>query len=196
MQLDFFGKLSSRLAAAFAPPRPARKPQPSGDASELQTRARSLLRKLDCAPLSEKVVVRWNARMRSTAGMAYSTKSLIVLNPRLLDFPPPELERTLLHELAHLLAHQRAGRRRITAHGPEWRQACAELGIPGEKRCHDLPLPRRTVTRAHRYQCPACGVEVRRVRPMKRKSACLACCRKHSRGHYDERFRFLKLPGA
>ncbi len=196
MQLDFFKKLSTRVAAAFASKPPSvRLPRPAkalADAADLQTRARALLHQLGCDALAERVLVRWNSRMRSTAGMALSAKSLITLNPRLLDFRPAELDRTLLHELAHLLAHHRAGRRRITAHGPEWQQACADLGIAGEKRCHDLPLPRRTIKRAHLYRCPSCGVEVRRVRPLKRKSACLACCKRHARGRYDERFRFVK----
>jgi len=29
---------------------------------------------------------------------------------------------------------------------------------------------------------------------LRRRSACLACCRKHSGGRYDDRFRFEKLP--
>jgi predicted SprT family Zn-dependent metalloprotease len=137
--------------------------------------------------------VRWNPRMRSTAGMAYPGRALVTLNPRLRSFGPEEVDRTLRHELAHLVAHARVGRRRIAAHGPEWRQACADLGLPDERRCHDLPLPKRQVTRSHFYRCSACGTELARVRPLKRKSACLACCKKHSKGQYDERFRFTKI---
>jgi predicted SprT family Zn-dependent metalloprotease len=99
----------------------------------------------------------------------------------------------LKHELAHLLAHHRAGRRRISPHGPEWRKACTDLGLSDEKRCHTLPLPRREVPKRHLYQCPACGMAVHRVRPIQRPSACLPCCRKHNGGRYDERFRFVKL---
>jgi predicted SprT family Zn-dependent metalloprotease len=40
-----------------------------------------------------------------------------------------EIDRTLRHELAHLLAQFRVGRRRIAPHGPEWRIACRDLGI-------------------------------------------------------------------
>lgn len=197
MQLDFFAKLSTRIAAAFTAP-PARrraspKPKPACEATDLQARARSVLRELKCAALAARVEVRWNPRMRSTAGMAFASKALVTLNPHLIDFSPADIERTLLHELAHLLAHHRAGRRRISAHGPEWQKACADLGIPGEKRCHDLPLPRREIKRAHHYRCPSCGIEVGRVRPLQRKSACLACCKRHAHGSYDERFRFVKM---
>ena len=67
--------------------------------------------------------------MRSTAGMAYPRRSLVTLNPRLREFGDEEVDRTLRHELAHLLAHHRAGRRRIAPHGPEWARACRDLGL-------------------------------------------------------------------
>src|SRR6266446_8423633 len=51
-----------------------------------------------------------------------------------------EVDRTLRHELAHLLAQFRVGRRRIAPHGPEWREACRDLGIADEARCHNLPF--------------------------------------------------------
>src|ERR1700730_17806348 len=55
-----------------------------------------------------------------------------------------EIDRTLRHELAHLLAQFRAGRRRISPHGEEWRQACHDLGIGDEVRCHNLPFHAKT----------------------------------------------------
>jgi len=140
-----------------------------------------------------KVRVRWNSRMRSTAGTALASKALITLNPRLREFGADEVDRTLRHELAHLLAHFRAGRRRIPAHGAEWQQACRDLGLMDEKRCHTLPLPRRQMQPKHFYRCVACATELRRVRPLRGKTACLACCRKHSGGKYDDRFRFVKV---
>ena len=113
--------------------------------------------------------------MRSTAGTAFVAKALITLNPRLREFGDEEVDRTLRHELAHLLAHHRAGRRRIAPHGPEWQQACRDLGLRDEKRCHTLPLPRRELAARHFYRCPACAQEVKRVRPFRRKTACLDC---------------------
>ena len=65
---------------------------------------------------------------------------LISLNPRLCEHGADEIDRTLRHELAHLLAQFRAGRRRILPHGAEWREACRDLGIADEKRCHTLPF--------------------------------------------------------
>ena len=195
MQLDFFRQLTTRLRSAIKP----RSPAPvivseKCDASDLEVTARALLRALGCDDLAARVRVRWNARMRSTAGNAYAGKSLINLNPRLRAFGDAEIDRTLRHELAHLLAHHRAGRRRISPHGSEWQQACRDLGLTDEKRCHDLPLPRRQINARHFYRCPHCAVELRRVRPVRGKSACLACCRRHNGGRYADKFRFTKIP--
>jgi len=194
-QLDFlFQLLPGRKKIPVKPP--ATEPLIAGRDAALEKRARTLLGDLDCEVLAERVTVRWNPRMRSTAGTALIAKALITLNPRLRDFGGGEVDRTLRHELAHLLAHHRAGRRRIDAHGSEWQQACRDLGLRNEKRCHTLPLPRRTMAARHFYRCPACEQKVERVRPFRRKTACLDCCRRHSRGRYDERFAFLKIPAG
>lgn len=200
MQLDFFGKLATRVIQALEPPkteRPspatARSPAPDNSAAALQKTARDLLRSIASHDLANRVQVRWNPRMRSTAGTAYPSKTLITLNPRLIEFGAEEIDRTLRHELAHLLAHHRVGRRRIAPHGAEWQQACRDLGLADEKRCHDLPLPRRKVTRRFVYRCPNCAVELRRTRPFRRKSACLECCRRFHGGRYNDKFRFVKV---
>ena len=196
MQLDFFQRLTAVAKRAFrGDPAPKKTLSPPSD-DPWQEKARDLLSAVGCPDLAAKVAVRWNARMRSTAGNAHPGKALINLNPRLREFGDAEIDRTLRHELAHLLAHHRAGRRRIAAHGREWRAACEALGLCDEKRCHDLPLPRRKLRVKMHYRCPRCGIEIARVRPLRRKSACLACCRAHNHGQYDERFKFIKLPGV
>jgi SprT protein len=201
MQFDFLKRLFTQRAPAPSPPprapkAPKRPHARPNDASALLAEARALLTAAGAPALAARVQVRWNTRMRSTAGMAYSAKSLITLNPRLHEFGDAEIDRTLRHELAHLLAHERAGRRRIEPHGPEWRRACRDLGIPDERRTHDLPLPRHSIRRNHHYRCPACGVQVDRVKPLRRDSACLKCCRTHNGGRYDARFRFVRLSAA
>ena len=182
-QLDFLADLVQPAPSAIDP----------ADAAPLEKLARELLRSSGSVALAGRVKVRWNPRMRSTAGMASATKALVTLNPRLVEFGWEEIDRTLRHELAHLLAQERAGRRRIAPHGREWQRACEALGLADEKRCHDLPLPRRNLPPRHHYRCPSCTVVIGRVRPLRRKSACLACCRRHNRGRYDERFRFEKI---
>jgi predicted SprT family Zn-dependent metalloprotease len=163
---------------------------------QLQNEARGWALRLELPRLATRVTLHWHARLRTTAGLARLDCAVILLNPRLLAFPG-ELTRTFLHELAHLVAHARNPRRMLDPHGPEWRQACRDLGLENEKRCHTLPLaaPRR-VARNHFYHCPSCRREIARVRPFRRSEACLACCKTHARGRYDRRFRFLpgKVP--
>jgi SprT protein len=158
---------------------------------ELETHARELLRSLGAARIGNELRVEWNLRLKTAAGRADYRQKLISLNPRLLEHPD-EIDRTLRHELAHLLAQFRAGRRTILAHGEEWRTACRDLGIADEKRCHTLPFPARTCAARFVYRCPNCRQEFLRVRRVRRAVACLACCRKHNGGDFDPRFR-LKL---
>jgi predicted SprT family Zn-dependent metalloprotease len=214
MQFDFLKQFFA--PEPKAPPRVERKPEPPPAAppppepleqkrpevvrvpvppiEDLRAVALKLLRDAGATTLAGKLVLRWNPRLRNTAGMAFPGRHLITLNPRLAIFGDEEIDRTLRHELAHLLAQDRVGRRRIDPHGKEWKQACADIGLAGEKRTHDLPLPRHRVQPRHFYKCPGCGFELKRVRPLRRNSACVKCCRAHNRGRYDARFRFVPAP--
>lgn len=154
----------------------------------LEDFANQLLVAAGCRGL--QVTVFWNPALRTTAGMANWRDRRIVLNPKLVEVSSAEVQRTLRHELAHLLAQHRVGRRRIAAHGDEWRQACSDLGIPNELRCHELPFKRRKIPRKFFYACPACSTVLARVRPLRRRVACVRCCRKFHDGAYHERFRF------
>ena len=167
---------------------------PAGHTAEtamlLQT-ARELLRSLGAKRIATEIRVEWNSRLKTAAGRADHRQKLISLNPRLGEHPA-EIDRTLRHELAHILAQFRAGRRPISPHGSEWQQACRDLGIAGEKRCHTLPFPAKRYVPRFIYRCPNCRRDFPRVRKIKRTVACLACCRAHNRGEFDVRFR-LKL---
>ncbi len=156
---------------------------------ELEAKAREILNSLGAKSLSKKVRVEWNPRLRSAAGRADASKALISLNPLLQEHDAAEIERTFRHELAHLLAQFRAGRRRVFAHGREWRTACRDLGIGDETRCHNLPFPITQRARRFLYRCPNCGRDFPRARRIRRAIACLACCRAHNRGDFDARFR-------
>ncbi len=161
---------------------------------DLEETARELLRILGASKLACTIRVEWNSRLRTTAGRADYRRKLISLNPRLFEHPL-EIDRTLRHELAHILAQFRAGRRRILPHGDEWRTACRDLGIADEKRCHNLPFPASARARRYVYKCPNCKCDFRRVRRIRRAVACLACCRAHNGGEFDARFR-LRLISA
>lgn len=155
----------------------------------LEEQARQLLQR-HSPRLAEHVTVVWNPRMRTSAGLASYRRCQVILNPALKKISEAEVDKTLRHELAHLLACDRAGRKRIAPHGHEWRQACIDLDIPNESRTHQLPFVRRCQQRKLFYQCPSCQETLSRVRKPRRKIACLACCRKYAGGRYDERFRF------
>ena len=159
----------------------------------LTAQSAALLANAGADDVAQRVRVAWNSRLTTTAGMARFRENLVVLNPRLQDFDSGEVDRTLRHELAHLLAHARFRRRRIDPHGEEWQQACRDLGLVDEKRCHELPLPRRVVERKHVYACIHCRETYPRVRPIRRKVACLKCCRTHNRGRFHERFLLRKV---
>ena len=165
-----------------------------GRDSALEAKAREILSALKADELAREVHVEWNARLFSAAGRADSRRNLISLNPRLRDHDSAEIDRTLRHELAHLLAQFRAGRRRISPHGAEWRRACRDLEIGDEARCHTLPFPVQQRTRRFLYRCSRCGKEFPRVRKIKRAVACLDCCRKFNRGKFDPtaRLRLVK----
>jgi predicted SprT family Zn-dependent metalloprotease len=164
----------------------------NGRDAVLEKQARDWLDRLGLHEGAMKLKVEWNRKLRSTAGYAKWPMWKVELNPRLAEFPG-QVDRTLRHELAHLIAYARAGRKRIEPHGKEWRKACADLGIPDESARHTLPLPRSKQTRNFTYQCPSCQVKVERVRKFQRHTACLACCRTHNHGRYDVRFQFTLI---
>ena len=148
----FKGQLTEQLKLLFGYPvtsmtggLPPAFPKPLGNGNSkkrdplLEERARGLLHPL--APrLAPLVVVGWNSRMRTTAGVAIAARWEVWLNPALREISEDEVGKTLLHELAHLLTQHRHGRRRLSPHGVEWREACRDLGIPDEKRTHQLPF--------------------------------------------------------
>jgi SprT protein len=165
----------------------------NGRDTALEIKARELLRGVGAERIAALIQVKWNSRLRSCAGRAIFREKLVSLNPRLREHTAAEIDRTLRHELAHLLAQYRAGRRRVLPHGPEWRVACHDLGIGDEKRCHNLPFPVKPRARHFIYKCPSCSLNFPRVRAIRRVVACLACCRKHNRGKFTPKFRLQLL---
>ncbi len=170
-------------------PRSAKEVPSSGRDATLEQQSREWLTALGVHEGSIKVQVHWNAKLRSTAGYARWPLWKVELNPRLVEFDG-QVERTLKHELAHLIAYTRANRRKIEPHGVEWRKACADLGIADESARHTLPFPRTTQARNFTYICPVCRNTVARVRKFKQRTACLLCCKQHNGGRYDPRFQF------
>ena len=159
---------------------------------ELEAQCHKLLGTVGMTAMVQKLHVVWNTRLRSSAGFASYPAWRIELNPKLKEFNG-QVDRTMKHELAHLIAFQRAGHTRIEPHGAEWKKACRDIGIPNERAHHHLPLPRNEVKRNFTYVCIYCGLVVHRVRRFRRYSACRHCCEQHGDGSYDERFRFEQI---
>ena len=178
-------------SSADRPSRPWVHPRSGHDAA-LSLVAADLCRERGLAALADTVSVSWNPRMRTAAGRAFAREWRIELNPRLQELPEgdreAELRNTFLHELAHLVSFARSGRKRIQPHGQEWRQACHDLGIPGEDRCHALDFKPRRLAKRFAYTCPHCDAVIQRVRRLGRRVACFPCCRKHAGGQFDARF--------
>ncbi|HKP94014.1 MAG TPA: SprT-like domain-containing protein [Chthoniobacterales bacterium] len=168
---------------------PAVAPVVLGRDSALEAQARALLQALGADELASALRVEWNARLCSAAGRADARRNLVALNPHLRDHDIAEVDRTLRHELAHLLAQFRSKTRRVPPHGREWKKACRDLGIADEARCHTLPFPVKERARRFLYRCERCGKEFPRVRKIKRTVACLDCCRKFNRGKFDPKSR-------
>jgi SprT protein len=82
--------------------------------------------------------IRWDLR-GLCAGRAYYRENLIRLNPVLLqDNVEQFIERTPMHEAAHLLAFRKHGGN-IDPHGAEWRRVMWALGRPAT-RCHNYDV--------------------------------------------------------
>lgn len=189
-QLELFGE-EGEPAKKAAEPEPIQHPR-NGPDRILTDIAAKFARGLQLPKLAETVEVSWNSRMRTAAGRAFFKTNRIELNPKLQSLPeerrPHEIQNTFLHELAHLVSFARSKGRRIQPHGLEWKKACADLGIPGEDRCHSLDFQPRRLKKRFAYECLHCGSVVERVRKLKRPVACYQCCKEHSRGRFDPRF--------
>jgi predicted SprT family Zn-dependent metalloprotease len=191
LQLTFERSTSSVAASLWDARRFAQRSGYKQDL-DLEQKARQLLRANGAARIAGEIRVQWNPRLKSCAGRADYRTRLISLNPRLHKHPG-EVDRTLRHELAHLLAQFRAGRRRISPHGEEWREACRDLGIGDETRCHNLPFVTSARLRSYIYKCPNCSLDFPRVRRIRRAVACGACCRAYNRGKFASKFRLQLL---
>ena len=121
--------LFSQLGFALPERRAAEKPLRARFRARRRSRASYF-----CAEQRTRLAAKfaWNGRRAcaSAAGRAeFHSQPAFSLNRRLCAHGDAEIDRTLRHELAHLLAQFRAGRRRICAPRFGMARACADLGI-------------------------------------------------------------------
>ncbi len=164
-----------------------------GRDADLEKLGSDLLLAAGCPKAAARLQVVWNPRLGSTAGTANFVKCCVNLNPWLLHIAPEEVDRTFRHELAHLATYERHPSPRTSAHGPEWRRACCDMGIPGESRTHAIMLPSRNLRPKFLYECAHCGKHYPKVRKLKRRYACTICCSAYSRGKFDARFELQRI---
>ncbi len=115
--------------------------------------------------------VEWSSRLR-IAGNCYPKERIIRLSVRYHTHYPEEIEKTLLHEMLHLV---------YPGHDRHFKVAAAKLGI--SIHCREYPdmHPRLRYT----YVCPGCRTVYHR---QKRANV---SCGKCSGGRYDPRYKLV-----
>ena len=116
-------------------------------------------------PLGYRPTLLWRP-YRVTAGMAYYRARAIGLSIHVLQ-TEDAMRETLLHEYAHLLAVQRAGKK-ASGHGPVWCQAMRDLGLEPKVR-HNYEVVRNVPRQKVTYQCVRCGAAILRSRRLPRR---------------------------
>jgi predicted SprT family Zn-dependent metalloprotease len=102
----------------------------------------------------------WNRRKRSLGLCRYRERRIELSAHFVRANDPAQVRETILHEIAHALAGEKAG------HGPLWKALCAQVGCTPERcdRGRALMPAGRWVAR-----CGACGKEYwRHRRPARR----------------------------
>lgn len=151
--------------------------------------------------LRATVTVKISPRLRTSLGRAALATGRVSIHPVLATAPPEVLQEVLCHEIAHVLAYQRAvavARKRPAAHGAEWAGLVRAAGYEPFVRAPrawvaQLPplaspvSPRRSVL----HVCPVCQARrgARRAVPAWRCSACVAI-------GLDGRMEVIRLPEA
>ncbi len=116
-----------------------------------------------------KWVVRINHRAKARSGYARHGKKTLELTCKFFEATGREADhnRTLLHEVAHVITRRAYGRK-VKAHGKEWKRVMIALGIP-PNRCSNYPYmqKRRKEAAKHKYECKDCGYIYSTLRKLK-----------------------------
>jgi predicted SprT family Zn-dependent metalloprotease len=123
---------------------------------------------------------RWDRAIRRF-GYCLARQKVISLSQQLVALNEwPQVENTILHEVAHAIAGPGIG------HGRAWKEIALRIGCTGE-RCYN-GTEVRTPAAKFIGACPGCGVTVQRNR--RKRIACSRCCKTHANGYFDARFLF------
>ncbi|RCN36770.1 hypothetical protein ANCCAN_17328 [Ancylostoma caninum] len=132
--------------------------------SELTSRLFDIFRR-QCfkEELPEFLAVKWNPRLRKTAGMCRNKPdrtSWIELSPKVCS-APDRVRDTLVHEMCHAAVWIVDGRIK-EGHGPVWKKWAHQCmlrfpSLPVIGRCHDYEIDAKFI-----YECGGCGQKVGR----------------------------------
>ncbi len=92
------------------------------------------------------------------------------------------LEEILKHEMIHLWLHTRG---LPSGHTAQFRQKARQIGQPKTRHGIARPAPKSGWI----YSCARCEAQITRRRRFGRPVACAACCKTHSGGRFDARFK-------
>lgn len=133
---------------------------------DLQSSAQALLLELcERFPIGYTPKIAWRG-YRVSAGMAYYKTGIIGLSKTVIQ-TEEQMQDTLKHEYAHLLAYKRHGRAGI-GHGDPWKQAMIDVGLqPKVRHCYEVQRnsPRQQVG----YTCQRCGTVLVRNRKLPKR---------------------------
>lgn len=132
----------------------------------------------------------WNGRLKTTAGR-FIPGSRVFFNRTLCKIEvasyllSEEKARYLIYDtLAHEMIHFWLWlRRKPYGHTPEFLSKMREMGVSRYN-----PVPKQQPFR-YLYQCSHCLKEFPVRRKLHRSLACAECCKTHSYGKYDSRFK-------
>lgn len=131
------------------------------DEGELLRRYETFRRRYfdDLTPPPAAVRIEWSSRLTSSAGKCYTGKNLIRLSTHYHLKHPRDVDKTLLHEMIHLI---------VPNHGPQfyaWMERIRQRGGEVERYSKERATPK-----VHRwlYACRKCGAEARRQRRLPR----------------------------
>ena len=132
--------------------------------------------------------------IRRMAAVTFSDPPVIGLHPLAFDWDNTLLLKGLVHhELCHLICGHQAG------HGEEF-----QVLEQGWLSYQPYVLQRNAFNRrliedarlsgsVHTYECPNCGVQIDRKRPLKEHTACSSCCEAFNEGKWCEAYTFKKV---
>lgn len=141
---------------------------------------------LDQYGLAEKGwIFRWDHARKRFGSCVYSKKwiTMSIYLARINDIN--QCWDTILHEIAHALAGQKAG------HGPAWRAACKRVGAE-PKRCFDAKDVALPPSKYVRF-CPSCDRVSSLHRRSRKSYACGDCCKKYNGGKFSSKYRLVVM---